>query len=143
MFSINRRYERYRIIYCYKIINGLTPNCNLSWNSTPEYGQLFHLNEYGKYEVTNRKQSFHFMGTRLYNALPVTLRPHFNRMNNFDSWKASFDKFLECIPDNPVTGPNETGLCEHLTTKQTNSLLYWIPFLGKSGRRGTIDVSYN
>ena len=139
MYSISRRYERYRIIYCYKIMNDLTPNCNLSWSSTQKFGQTFYVKEYSRYEVTNRKQSFHFMGPRLFNALPVTLRPYHNNMS-FETWKLSLDKFLDTIPDNPVTGPNETGLCEHLTTKQTNSLLYWIPFLGKSGRRGALLV---
>ena len=80
------------------------------------------------------------MGPRLYNAIPCKLRPHSTDMK-FDKWKLTLDKFLSEIPDHPVTGPNETGLCEHLTSKQTNSLLYWIPFLGKSGRRGNIDIT--
>ena len=141
IYSINRRYERYRIMYCHKIIQGMTPNCNLTWSNTPKYGHIFSLTEYGNYENSNRKQSFHFMGPRLYNSIPVKLRPYLYDMN-FAQWKTALDKFLSEIPDHPVTGPNETGLCEHLTSKQTNSLLYWIPFLGKSGRRGTIEVTY-
>ena len=81
------------------------------------------------------------MGPRLYNAIPVKLRPYLYDMN-FAQWKIALDNFLSEIPDHPVTGPNETGLCENLTSKQTNSLLYWIPFLGKSGRRGNIEITY-
>ena len=81
------------------------------------------------------------MGPRLFNSLPSYLRP-FNDNNSFDSWKYALDKFLDTIPDNPVTGPNQSGLCEHLTTRQTNSLLYWIPFLGLTGRRANINVIY-
>ena len=142
MLSIGRRYERYRVIYCFKILNGLTPNCNLAWNSTPYFGQVFNLIEFGKYENSNRKQSFQYMGPRLFNALPAVLRPHNNSLN-FDQWKILLDKFLATIPDNPVTGPNESGLCDYYSSKQTNSLLFWIPHLGKSGRRGNIDVSFN
>ena len=82
------------------------------------------------------------MGPRLFNALPAVLRPHNNSLN-FDQWKILLDKFLATIPDNPVTGPNESGLCDYYSSKQTNSLLFWIPHLGKSGRRGNIDVSFN
>ena len=78
----------------------------------------------------------------LFNALPAVLRPH-NNLLNFDQWKILLDKFLATIPDNPVTGPNESGLCDYYSSKQTNSLLFWIPHLGKSGRRGNIDVSFN
>ena len=116
----------------------MTPNCNLTWTTTPNYGKLFSLNQYRKYENSNRKQSFHFMGPRLYNTLPVNLRPHISN-EKFDSWKISLDKFLDAIPDHPVTGPNETGLCETMSSKQANSLIYWIPFLGRTGRRGAID----
>ena len=80
------------------------------------------------------------MGPRLFNALPVKLTI-MDHNEKFENWKSKYDKFLDSIPDNPLTGPNDSGLCEHLTSKQTNSLIYWIPFLGKSCRRGDIDIS--
>ena len=83
MLSIGRRYERYRVIYCFKILNGLTPNCNLTWKSTPYFGQVFNLIDYGRYENSNRKQSFQYMEPRLYNTLPAVLIPH-NNSQNFD-----------------------------------------------------------
>ena len=122
-------------------MNGLTPNCGLKWDSSLKLGTLFHVKEYGLYENVTRHQSFHFMGTRLFNSLPAFSRPY-NEDKSLDAWKASLDNFLSNIPDNPVTGPNQSGLCEHLSTKQTNSLLYWIPFLGLSGRRANIVVNY-
>ena len=118
----------------------MTPNCNLEWSTSAEFGTLFRLKKYEKYDCSNRKQSFHFMGPRLYNALPVYLRK-MDPMENFHEWKAKYDIFLDMIPDNPLTGPNETGLCEHLTSKQTNSLIYWIPYMGKLCRRGDIDIT--
>ena len=118
----------------------MTPNCDLKWSYSKGYGTLFELGCFKKYEKSNRKQSFHYMGPRLYNALPVHLRM-FSSSESFDIWKHQFDIFLATIPDNPITGPNESGLCEHITSKQTNSIIFWIPFLGKSGRRGAIDIS--
>ena len=141
MYSLNRRYERYRVMYCHKIIHGMTPNCGLHWTMTPKYGHMFKLKDFGKYEHSNRKQSFQFMGPRLFNAIPISLRPYIYSLS-FDQWKMELDKFLSEIPDHPITGPKESGLCENLTSKQTNSLLYWIPFLGKSRRRGDIGVNY-
>ena len=93
---------------------------------------MFTLNKFGKYEHCNRRQSFNFMGPRLFNTLPKYLR---SQDTTFPIWKSNLDKFLERIPDNPVTVPNESGLCELYTAKQTNSLIYWIPHLGLTGRR--------
>ena len=75
-----------------------------------------------------------FIGPRLYNSLPAKLRK-FDAEMNLDDWKFKLDKFLGDIPDNPVCGANETGLCNPYNSKQTNSLLRWIPHLGLSGRR--------
>ena len=109
MLSISRRFERYRIIYCFKIIKGLTPNCNLNWNCSEKYGQLL---DYSEYEHSIRRQSFHLMAPRLFNSIPVYLRL-LNDDITFDTWKVKLDKFLEIIRDNPVTGPNQSGLCEY------------------------------
>ena len=81
------------------------------------------------------------MAPRLFNSLPVYLRSHIDDCT-FDTWKLALDKFLETIHDNPVTGRNQSEVCEHNSTKQTNSLLYWIPFLGLSGRRANITINY-
>ena len=105
-----------------------------------EYGILFDLNKFKKYEKSNRKQSFHYMAPRLYNALPAYLRMY-PSVETFDNWKLRYDLLLDSILDNPITGPNDSGLCEYHTSKQTNSLLYWTPFLGKSGRHANIDIS--
>ena len=123
MYSITRRCERYSIIYCFKVINRRTHNCNFLCTSTQKYDQVFNLKDKSKYELANRRQSFYFMGLRLFNTLPVYMRPYLDDMN-FDNWKSALDKFLESIPENPVTGPNHTGVCEYLTTKQTNLLFY-------------------
>ena len=59
-------------------------NCDLEWSTSAEFGTLFKLKNYKKYECSNRKQSFHFMGPRLFNALPVQLRK-MDPNENFDT----------------------------------------------------------
>ena len=36
MDSEQRRLERYQVIYTWKIMEGLTPNCGFNWSSTEE-----------------------------------------------------------------------------------------------------------
>ena len=67
---------------------------------------------------------------------------------SLDDWKFKLDEFLNEIPDNPMTGANETGLCDILNSRQTNSHLRWSLFLGLGGHRGDdivpdINLNYN
>ena len=36
--NLQRRHERYKVIYLWKIINGLVPQCNVSWTSNDRRG---------------------------------------------------------------------------------------------------------
>ena len=135
--SIGRRIERYKIIFCHKIIYGQALNCGLTWSNSKDKGIVFNLINYDRYAKGNRLQTLQFIGPRLYNTLPATLRTY-DATLSLDEWKFKLDEFLENIPDNPVCGANETGLCNIFNSKQTNSLLRWIPYLGLSGRR--LDV---
>ena len=72
------------------------------------------------------------MGPSLFNSLPLYLRKEAISTN---IWKTDLDKFLEQIPDNPITLKISSGLSDVYTGKPTNSLLKWIPHLGLSGRR--------
>ena len=132
IYSLSRRFERYKILYCMKILNNETQNCGLSWNYSPEYGYVFNVPKFGKYYTSERNQSFNYLGPALFNSLPLYLR---KEVMDTPTWKVSLDKFLEQIPDNPITAKITSGLCEALTSKSTNTLLKWIPHLGLSGRR--------
>ena len=88
--------------------------------------------KFGKFYTNERRQSFNFMGPSLFNSLPLYLRKEAISTN---IWKIELDKFLEQIPDNPITLKISSGLSDVYTGKPTNSLLKWIPHLGLSGRR--------
>ena len=71
--SINRRIERYKIIYCYKIIHRRAPNCGFSWINSKEKGLQFNLVNYSTFAKSKRQQTLQFIGPRLYNSLPAKL----------------------------------------------------------------------
>ena len=124
--------ERYRILYCHKIINGFTQNCGVNWKSDDINGILMDTIKCKQYSNSLHMQSFHYMGPRLYNSLPKYLR---KSNGDYQDWKQKLDVFLAKIPDCPITRDNESGLCDQFTARPTNSLIKWIPHLGLSGRR--------
>ena len=124
--------ERYRILYSYKIVNNLTQNCGLTWKVDSKSGLIINTLKCKQYENSCRMQSFQYMGPRLFNALPGQLR---TKDGDYKQWKSKLDLFLADIPDHPITMLNESGLCDIITARPTNSLIRWIPYLGLSGRR--------
>ena len=135
MYSVTRRFERYKIIYCKKIIMNLTPNCGLKWSYTEKYGYLFEIPKFKEYFKSQRQQSFQYAGPLLFNSLPVHLRK--KKLLFSERWKMELDLFLQCIPDRPITSKCTSGLCDPFTSKPTNTLWKWIPHLGLSRRRDT------
>ena len=47
--SIQRRFERYKVIYAWKIVRGLVPNCGLKWYKSPYNGTYIDVPEIRKY----------------------------------------------------------------------------------------------
>ena len=143
MLSLNRRFERYKIIYTRKIITGEVPNCGLKWNSegrgvmckVPDY-----LSTAPEGTKTIRYNSFQMQGPRLYNALP-----RFLRETDLDStkWKARLDTFLEKVPDLPITSNLDSGMCDAFNSSPTNSIAIWIPHLIRQGSFTNDGPSYS
>ena len=82
------------------------------------------MKKYAKFE---RQNSFHLMALRLVNKLPRKFRNNFN-ISQLE-WKIELDEFLDTIPDKPIVTGLTPGLCNPLTTKPSNSLLHWIPWI--------------
>ena len=106
VYSLTRRFERYKLLYCMKILNKETQNCGLSWKYSPDTGILFDVPKFGKLYTKERKQYFNYMGPSLFNSLPLYLR---KEITDSSGWKVSLDKFLENIPDNPITAKITNG----------------------------------
>ena len=122
IYSLERRRDRYMIIYVWKVIQGLAPNmlgrdrirCA---DSNPRLGRYCLLpplnNRAPKYVQTLRENSFSVYGPKLYNELGLELR-------NFDGSLASFkhklDVYLATVEDRPYD-PTEPQMADSNSLK--------------------------
>ena len=128
MLSQERRMERYRIIYVWKVLQGLTPNCGIILSSENErLGrrlEIPRLKSNGRQAIqTLREQTLQINGARLFNIIPRESR---EIQTNKEDFKTALDKFLETIPDHPRMGLLVPGASNKITGRQDNSLLAWI-----------------
>ena len=134
LFSVGRRNERYRILYTYKVINGLTPKCGLVKEFNERTGLQVKTKNMGSYYTNLRTNSFHYNGPRLFNLLPRYLRD--DNKSTYQEWKQKLDELLGLVPDNPHTMESTPGLCDYnRNNTPTNSLLFWLPHLKLNNRR--------
>ena len=132
-YSIGRRIERYKILYCWKCMNNFVPNCGLEYKYSDTSGYLFKEIPSKKYYITNRLNSFHYTAPRMFNRLPRELRD--DRVSSLLDWKIKLDKYLKGIPDNPHIGDLISGVWDCVTAKPSNSIIHWTPHLGMDNRR--------
>ena len=106
MYSLERRRERYIIIYTWKILEGLVPNfVSISSKITCQWsmrrGRLCKippLNHSGRIKTT-RENFLSVKGPRLFNTLPQTIRNITG--TSLSVFKQNLDKFIKRIPDEP------------------------------------------
>ena len=75
MYSQERRMERYRVLYAWKIIEGISPNCGLIVTNSDRRGRQLVIppvKSNGKVSSL-REASFQVHGPRLFNALPKSI----------------------------------------------------------------------
>ena len=126
MNSEQRRLERYQIIYVWKVIHGLVPNCGIKWTECEERrGRLCEIRPIrGKSFVQNlRRQSFQVAGPKLWNCLPKNVR---NFRGTQIDFKETLDRFLSKVPDEPKADGLIPGAVDELSGKQTNTLIYQV-----------------
>ena len=74
MYSQQRRAERYQVIYTWKVLEGLTPNCGITTIQSENRECKIPMLK-GSQEVRNlRDQSCQVRGPRLFNCLPRNIR---------------------------------------------------------------------
>lgn len=125
LYSLQRRRERYIIIYVWRILEGQVPNLE----STPILSQQHQRrgrecrvplvsNSAAALVRQARYSSIGIRGPRLFNCLPPTIRNISDC--SVECFKRELDKFLMSIPDEPpVRGYTQYRRCE------TNSLIDW------------------
>ena len=129
LYSLERRRERYLIIYVWKIIQGLVPNIEgrnkIRTSTNGRIGLRCEIPQ----RVTSATQriqtckdnSFLVNGPKLFNCMPKDIRECSENQNIF---KRRLDKFLRTVPDQPNGHGNE-----YSRRAESNSLTKQVPLL--------------
>ena len=99
MYSLQRRRERYRIIYIWKILENLVPNVNnkIQAKDHIRLGRLCIV--HGRITSTKLDGSLTIDGPKLFNSLPKHVRDL--KGVSLQKFKRALDLHLKKIPDNP------------------------------------------
>jgi len=103
LFSLERRRERYLIIYVWKMISNMVPNIGLTTKHHPRTGRTCEIKKIQtksmKRVQTIRESSIKVKGSKLFNLLPKGIR---NLENvSVDVFKHRLDVYLKTVPDQP------------------------------------------
>ena len=128
MYSLERRRDRYTVIYVWKILQGFAPNMLgndqiRSTNSNSRLGRYCLLpplnNRAPKYVQTLRENSFCVRGPKVFNELTAELR---NFQGSLEAFKRRLDNYLATVDDKPHD-PTEPQLADTNSLKdQINSV---------------------
>ena len=123
--SQQRRLERYRILYIWKILEEKVPNCGISVNHCERKGRLClipGLVKTSKKSIQNlREDSFQVNGPRLFNSIPANIRGM--TRCNIDDFKFKLDKFLDTVPDEPRTKNLVPSASNQINGNPSNSII--------------------
>ena len=119
LYSLERRRERYIIIYTWSILEDIVPNFSHIENETETGGiKSYHHIRHGQncvVRVLNRGSrqniingSLSVQGPRLFKCLPRYLR-NLTKRSKKVTFKKELDKFLQTVPDEPLI-PNYVAL---------------------------------
>ena len=107
MNSQQRRYERYKILYTWKALEGKVPECGIEEDTDPRHGRRCKIRPL-KPKIRNlREQSFQISGPKLFNKMPKEIR-NMSKCSQ-DDFKEALDSFLTRIPDEPPEPPEGPG----------------------------------
>ena len=124
LYSLQRRRERYLIIYVFKILHNLVPNCGISFHTNQRTGIRAVVPLIRSTTPTFLKNlqasSFNHVAPLMFNLLPATMRVLYDGPDTLNKFKRHLDSFLQIIPDQP-TIPG----CPR--PAKTNSLLHQLP----------------
>ena len=119
LYSLQRRRERYTMIYAYKIIHNQVPQTGLILNPSERLGLLLKITT-TRHTNTPRYNAFNMAAPRLWNTLPSSVRDL--PFTSVDSFKRQLDRHLKSIPDEPQI-PSMKPRC----VRTSNSLLHMSP----------------
>ena len=105
IYSMERRRERYEVLYIFKTLKNLVPNVGLNSKYSQRRGRVLvppavHKNS-TQAAATMRRNSFRGKAAFLFNCLPAHLR-NIPLDTPMSSIKRAVDSFLKTITDEPV-----------------------------------------
>ena len=137
LYSLERRRERYSIIYVWKMLEGMVPNSMISSYYNERRGRLCHVPSISSSAPgrikTIRFSSFAVRGPRLFNSIPKDIRNL--KRTSTDIFKRKLDEYLRSIPDEPLI-PGYTAF----RRISGNSLIQWSSY--RSVMRGFQDEDH-
>ena len=128
LYSLERRRERYRIIYIWKMLENMVPNLSadqsqIKSNVSLRFGRQCVVPPMSRCSSTRiqtlREGSFSTHGAQLFNILPEEIRNLTNA--ELSVFKKALDKFLVTVPDEPQS-PGYTNRRQ----AESNSLLHMV-----------------
>ena len=122
MYSQERRRERYRIIFIWKVLQGYVQGYNLQWKQSPRRGRLIEVAQYhceAPAAVKKaREASLSVQGAKLFNLLPRHIRDM--DTGTTDQFKSELDSWLGNIPDQPtIPGRQRSSATNSLVDQAT------------------------
>ena len=143
LYSLQRRRERYMIMYVWRILESLTPNFNDSKGGISAYwnarrGRMCDVPAVRGQAAAAFRQirysSFGIVGPRLFNMLPKELRNITDCP--LDLFKRKLDEFLKTVPDEPLVSGYTS-----FRRADSNSLIHMVQFSNALPVRPGIPVS--
>ena len=131
MYSVERRRERFIILYMFKILHGLVPNIGIDFKTNDRTGTraiVPVLNTLTPSLIKRLKYDLlSFKGPRIFNILPYEIRSYKPSKLSNDiilGFKNVLDRFLQTVPDQPtIYGLNRPA--------NSNSIIDQIPYSKK------------
>ena len=122
LYSLERRRERYTVLYMWKIIRGLVPNPGITTRWNPRTGMHINLPIVGGscHIQKLRRESVLYRGPRLFDSLPSALRQMEDV--NLLGFKRKLDNWLANVLDQPTV----RGLCR---ASPTNSIIDQVKYM--------------
>ena len=124
MLSQERRMERYKIIYIWKILEGKVPNCGITFVENGRKGRICTIPALKKCNQriqTIRENSFQIAGPKLFNCLPAQIRN--TTKCSIDDFKFKLDQYLARIPDEPKLPGYIPTATNQYTGQPSNSII--------------------
>jgi len=106
LYSVQRRRERYVILYVFKILHNLVPNCGISFHVNTRTGIHAVVPKLNRNRPSlalhMQENAFTYNGPLLYNSLPSGLRKMYDNIDPVNTFKHQLDAFLTNVPDEPT-----------------------------------------